>query len=155
MFARVINKKIQKYPFSLNTLIAENPNTSFPKNLQVDFDCLAQYNVYRVFPSIKPEIDSNTQKLLEDSPRYDDESEQWIETWKVIDLTPEEKEAKYQGAAAEVKSKRNDLLSKSDWTQLPDSGADKQQWAVYRQALREVSSQAGFPFNVVWPSKPL
>lgn len=55
----------------------------------------------------------------------------------------------------EIRDERNELLNKSDWTQaydVPQSVKDK--WAVYRQALRDLPQQPGFPTNVVWPSKP-
>ena len=60
---------------------------------------------------------------------------------------------------AEVRQERDTLLANSDWTQLPDaqaalSDAKKLAWAVYRQALRDVPQQSGFPANVVWPDKP-
>ena len=52
-------------------------------------------------------------------------------------------------------SKRNKLLIESDWTQLPDVPlAMKQSWAVYRQALRDITAQESYPFNVIWPTKP-
>lgn len=57
--------------------------------------------------------------------------------------------------AAEVRFARNRLLAECDWTQLADSGltAEKlQQWADYRQALRDVPAQAGFPDVVQWPT---
>lgn len=53
-----------------------------------------------------------------------------------------------------VRFERNKLLSSSDWTQLPDAPVDKTAWATYRQALRDITSQEGFPENVVWPVKP-
>ena len=46
------------------------------------------------------------------------------------------------------------MLASSDWTQIPDSTADKQAWATYRTALRDISSQVGFPYNVEWPLNP-
>ena len=49
---------------------------------------------------------------------------------------------------------RNELLSACDWTQLPDSPADHEAWAAYRQALRDVPAQEGFPWDVVWPEMP-
>jgi len=53
-----------------------------------------------------------------------------------------------------VKSTRNDLLSLSDWTQMPDvSLTTKSAWAVYRQQLRDITTQAD-PFNIVWPTAP-
>lgn len=53
-----------------------------------------------------------------------------------------------------VKYKRNQLLAISDWTQLPDVPLDtKEAWAVYRQALRDITDQPD-PFNIVWPEPP-
>ena len=53
------------------------------------------------------------------------------------------------------REKRNALLKKSDWTQLPDvPQATKDAWAVYRQALRELPTQSGFPFSISWPTEP-
>ena len=50
---------------------------------------------------------------------------------------------------------RNHRLSDSDWTQLADVNlANIEEWNTYRQALRDVTSQDGFPQNVVWPVKP-
>jgi hypothetical protein len=46
------------------------------------------------------------------------------------------------------------MLTDSDWTQVADAPVDKNAWAVYRQALREVPQQPGFPFSVVWPEAP-
>jgi hypothetical protein len=46
-------------------------------------------------------------------------------------------------------------LAASDWTQMPDyNGANKTAWATYRQALRDVPAQAGFPWDVTWPEMP-
>jgi hypothetical protein len=53
-----------------------------------------------------------------------------------------------------VRRTRNQRLTESDWTQLEDSPADKAAWATYRQALRDMSSQEGFPWNIQWPEKP-
>ena len=58
-------------------------------------------------------------------------------------------------AATEVRQDRDRRLAASDWTQLPDVPlANREAWAVYRQALRDVTEQVGFPFDVVWPASP-
>lgn len=54
-----------------------------------------------------------------------------------------------------VRSQRDGLLSESDWTQLKDAPVDQAAWAAYRQALRDIPSQKGFPASVVWPDKPV
>lgn len=56
--------------------------------------------------------------------------------------------------AAQARAQRNSLLAASDWSQLPDVPVDKAAWAAYRQALRDVPEQDGFPSNVEWPTKP-
>ena len=56
--------------------------------------------------------------------------------------------------SASVRTSRNDKLAQCDWTQLADSTADKPAWATYRQALRDVTVQEGFPWNVTWPVEP-
>ena len=57
-------------------------------------------------------------------------------------------------AANMARVQRNILLSESDWTQVADAPVDQAAWATYRQALRDIPSQAGFPLDVVWPEKP-
>lgn len=55
----------------------------------------------------------------------------------------------------EVRAERKRRLSATDWTQLPDVPlATKKQWAMYRQALRDLPEQFGFPTEVVWPETP-
>lgn len=56
--------------------------------------------------------------------------------------------------AKNVREDRNLRLAECDWTQLADSAVDKAVWATYRQALRDVPSQSGFPWNVTWPTQP-
>jgi len=56
--------------------------------------------------------------------------------------------------AKSVRNSRNTKLTDCDWTQIADSTADKTAWATYRQALRDVPSQAGFPWTVTWPTQP-
>jgi hypothetical protein len=57
-------------------------------------------------------------------------------------------------AAAAARQKRNGLLAASDWTQLPDVPIDASAWRTYRQALRDVPSQPGWPYDLNWPSEP-
>ena len=56
--------------------------------------------------------------------------------------------------AEEARDKRNALLTASDWTQIADATVDQTAWATYRQALRDVPAQAGFPENIDWPVAP-
>ncbi len=54
-----------------------------------------------------------------------------------------------------IKQRRKELLDESDWTQVDDCPAvTKTVWREYRQALRNITEQNGYPLNIVWPIKP-
>jgi hypothetical protein len=54
----------------------------------------------------------------------------------------------------EARDHRDALLSISDFSQLADAPVDKEAWATYRQALRDVPEQKGFPNTITWPVRP-
>ena len=56
--------------------------------------------------------------------------------------------------ASAVRKSRGDKLADSDWTQVADAPVDKAVWATYRQALRDITTQEGFPWTVTWPDAP-
>jgi hypothetical protein len=56
--------------------------------------------------------------------------------------------------ANSVRQTRNYKLKECDWTQVADSPVDKAVWATYRQALRDVTAQSGFPWTITWPDAP-
>jgi hypothetical protein len=56
--------------------------------------------------------------------------------------------------AAAAREKRNALLAECDWTQVADAPVDNLAWAVYRQNLRDVPNQPGFPVTIIWPTQP-
>jgi len=56
-------------------------------------------------------------------------------------------------SATEIRKNRNELLSETDWWALSDNTMTQSQ-IDYRQALRDITDQAGFPHDVTWPEKP-
>lgn len=71
----------------------------------------------------------------------------WVDTRSPAELE--------QIAIDGAKNLRNSLLLDSDWTQLSDVPlANKSEWVTYRQALRDITEQPGFPHNIVWPVAP-
>ena len=75
------------------------------------------------------------------------------------DATAAEQEVAYKARkdaeqAKSVRDDRNKRLTETDWTQVADAPVDKAAWATYRQALRDVPSQAGFPWDIQWPTQP-
>lgn len=58
----------------------------------------------------------------------------------------------------EVRAQRDKLLAETDWTQVADAPIDsatRSAMRIYRQALRDITEQEGFPTNVVWPEMPV
>jgi len=74
------------------------------------------------------------------------------------ETTATEQEAAYKAAkdaeqAKSVRTARDEKLKDSDWTQIADAPVDKAAWATYRQALRDVPTQSGFPWEITWPTQ--
>jgi len=77
----------------------------------------------------------------------------WTQNYIVTDLDADASAAKVGAQWDVVRAERSKLLAACDWTQLPDASADAAAWATYRQALRDITTQAD-PFAIVWPVKP-
>ena len=78
----------------------------------------------------------------------------WYTKFSVSNMDVDGIAATDAAQAAAVRANRNAKLSESDWTQVADAPVDKAAWATYRQALRDISSQAGFPWVVDLPTIP-
>jgi len=79
-------------------------------------------------------------------------------TFNVRSATENEIKERTTQASQEARHKRNRHLTNSDITQLPQATEQMKakvvEWEAYRQELRDISEQAGFPFDVQWPTKP-
>lgn len=95
---------------------------------------------------------SNENHIL--SPRHDGEIGWQLTAGEWVYDVPKTPELTEEQLAAIVRNKRNALLAASDWTQVADSPVNQAAWAAYRQALRDITSQTGFPQTVDWPTAP-
>ena len=137
------------YPYGLAELRREFPNTSF--SAKPSSEELSHYKVYYVEPSTQPDLE-RYQKLQFDVVYAGNDL--YREQWTAVAMSAEEKQLKDDTQAGSVRHMRNKLLADCDWTQLEDAPADAGAWAAYRQKLRDVSKQAGFPWDVNWPQQP-
>jgi hypothetical protein len=78
----------------------------------------------------------------------------WYTKYSVADMDAEQIAVKDAEQAQAVRSERNAKLAETDWTQLVDSPVDHAAWFEYRQALRDITAQAGFPWTIDWPERP-
>ena len=82
---------------------------------------------------------------------------QWFTHYIAVTPDDEQKAAMDAAQATIVRTERNKRLADCDWTQLEDSPLSpdgKGAWALYRETLRMVPEQPGFPWNVEWPPQP-
>ena len=158
MLAEINNGVVVTFPYDYDTLCQKNPYTKFSQT-----DVLSMYTgteanlagneLVQVVETDAPSFDKQTQIAVKDaSPTL--MGNVWTLRWSVQALTQEQQEAKNADEARRVREQRNQKLSECDWTQIADSPADKAAWATYRQQLRDITAQAGFPWTVTWPDAP-
>lgn len=146
MYAKVDNNIVTEV-FNLKE---KYNNVSFPNNGPSQ-EWLEENNLYSV--TVFKQHDRNTEKLVSCEP-YFENNQVFLVT--VQQLTEEEINSKNESQWANIRSTRNNLLKDSDWTALVDvslSTEKKSEWAIYRQALRDITNQQD-PFDITWPTVP-
>lgn len=149
MYVKIVNNAVDTFPYSMQQLRSDNANTSFPATMTDAM--MADWGMYPVTVATAPSVAHNEIAEHNSAPTF--VSNVWTLGWTTRSLTSAETDVK----AESVRSKRNQLLAESDWTQMADSpltDAKKTEWATYRTSLRDIPDQTDFPTNVTWPTKP-
>ena len=152
MFIRLTNGKPEGYAVTEENLKALFPDHKFPKIFRPgDTEPLgfALYEWSQIPETVYPNKVVETVPTLRDGTYY--------QTWDIVEMSENEKTEATLTQSRVLRLERDHRLRVSDWTQLSDaqlSEAQKQQWLAYRQALRDVPTQSGFPWNVTWPTLP-
>lgn len=144
MYVKVNNNVATKY--SLAQLKLDNPLTSFSKSIPEEL--LASYGVYPYSLASFPEYDPLISHLEEGDFKLGSNNS-WSLGFSVVNLPTEQ-------AELNIKAKRDQLLFESDWivTKSYEQGQPvPTDWLTYRQALRDIPLQVGFPYSIVWPTK--
>jgi len=146
-------------------LRADNPNTSFPK--QITADILDGFGYDPVLNGPAATVSGPYEVSTRDG--VEEINKQWFTKFIAgpvfadnEDATAAEQQAAYRTnidnqVAANVRSERDRKLAASDWTVLTDSPlttAKKTEWKTYRKALRDISAAEGFPHTMEWPTEP-
>ena len=142
---------LDRYPYTLTDLKRANRGTSWPK--VITDEVAADFGVVPVTPAPQPADDYQI-NLERTAVKQGDE---WVEEWIENPATPEEIAERTTAKGNDVRAERNEKLAACDWTQLADSPLDadaKLAWQLYRETLRMVPQQPGFPWNVQWPPEP-
>lgn len=136
MYALIENGEITRYNIQLPTVVG---NTSIPAGA-------TGLESFGLYPIVGDEP-THTERQRIAGPQYVFNGAQVDRVFTVEAIPDDEK-------AGQVRAERNGKLTSSDWTQVADAPVDKAAWATYRQALRDISSQAGFPWDIQWPEAP-
>jgi hypothetical protein len=158
MYAEVKNGAVITFPYDYDILVEKNSSTKFAQT-----DLLSMYSgteanldgheLIRVVEVDAPTFDKQTQKAVKNSaPVLVDNI--WTLGWSIQSLTQTEQDAQNTAQAKTVRQTRSEKLADCDWTQVADSPVDKAVWATYRQALRDITTQSGFPWTITWPDAP-
>jgi len=142
MYIKITDGNAERYTFL--QLRQDNPNTSFPK--EPNLSTLAALGVFPVTQTEKPNVNEGQVAKRDEQPAVQGDGT-YVWGWTIGNKTPTE-------LTTEARNKRDALLSQSDWTQVIDAPVDQAAWATYRQALRDVPDQAGFPMDINWPVAP-
>lgn len=150
MFVKAENDEILEYPYSIKKFRADNPTISFPA--EISNEMLATYGVYPVDYGPAPAYNPATQKLVNSSqPSFINGS--WVLTKSIVTMEADEAQSCERREAAQQRRRRDQRLEQTDWCALSDVTMSSEM-ATYRQALRDVPQQAGFPYTITWPTKP-
>jgi hypothetical protein len=153
MYVKVNNDQAEIFPYTLGMLKKDYPRTSFPK--QPSKELLSQYGMCLVESAPEPTYDKRTQRIAQkDLPDFIDGK--WVVEWSVFQKEQEQINKETETQAETIRSQRNDLLAKCDWTVLVDSPLTEEkraEWITYRQALRDISDLPDFPW-VDLPNNP-
>jgi hypothetical protein len=123
-----------------------------------DYSVLNENNIYYYTIPEKLEHDVNTQRLVNlGKVQMATESGQVVYTDSLeVQPIPTSGE-QHDNTASFIRKRRDSMLSSSDWvvTKAFELGETvPADWSEYRQALRDITTQVGFPHNVEWPTKP-
>ena len=135
---------VQEYGFRLLY-----PHTSFPP---LNAEILDAFNADFLLQGVIPAY-GRYQTLVESG--VEQIEGKWYTKYSVTDMDANAITAKDTQQAEAVRATRNDKLKASDWTQVLDAPVDQAAWAAYRQALRDVTAQPGFPWDTQWPTQPV
>ena len=144
MHLKLTNGTPAKY--TLGQLRRDNPQTSFPK--LIPDGLLESYDVYPYTRPIAPEYDNLSHRLTEGA--FEQVDGAWVLPY-VVEQQPLEQ------AERNIRSRRDGMLQETDWIVIKSYERGQNipaEWELYRQALRDITEQAGFPYEVTWPTKP-
>jgi hypothetical protein len=131
------NKEVLEFPYNINEIRQQNPNTSFPKVFSKEF--LAERHVYEVIVKV-PEFNHMHEYIVPSRECTWDEDAQIFTSTYTIERQP------YTTVEIAAKQHRNQLLAETDFYALSDTSEMPENVRLFRQALRDLSTHENWPY---------
>jgi len=159
LYAEINGNNVITFPYDYDTLVNHNPYTNFP-----------QKDIVTLYTGTNANLSGNQLVAVteEPAPNYNQQTEYivsntqptlvndvWTLGWTINTLTTDQQSAATVARAAIIRQQRDAKLTACDWTQISDCPlTNKAEWATYRQALRDLTKESGFPWEITWPTEP-
>ena len=145
MLVKTKDGQVEKFPYRPADFRAEYPKTMYSNSREA----LEPYGIYPVSVQSGFSYDTLTQRVVMDStPTLTDKG--WWQYGSIENLP-------LDVAERSIRNKRDRLLSETDWIVIKAYERNANipaEWEMYRQALRDITAQEGFPHSVIWPNQP-
>ena len=160
MLAKIENGVVTQWPLGEHFIQAAHPNTSFA--FPLNDETIAAFGFARFEYSDPATYDGEFQEAKEITPVLNNGVA--TQAWEIVEKYTSDEKAAYiakrdadrqTNQTASIRSQRTDKLKDSDWTQVADAPVNQAAWATYRQALRDITAQPGFPWDTQWPDAPV
>lgn len=159
-YAKIEDGQAVEYPVYEGDLERLFPQYKFPldSNLDINDGLTCPEGYAKVVPN-QPTTISYKLKYSMGMPALDEDTNTWKEVWNTEEKTEEELSFEKPYVARAEREKRDKLLMESDKYILSDrwqkyTEQEKTEWSDYRQDLRDVPEQVGFPYDINWPLSP-
>lgn len=146
MYAKIVDGALVKYPYSLEEMRADNPDVEVSDT--PSDATLAVCSAKRAIMGPAPTKSSRTHSF---TLSFTDQADGSVEIIYVA------RELARGLAEFNMRDARNSALTRCDWVitrAFEEGNPVPAAYLAYRQALRDLPSQPGFPYEYVWPQEP-
>lgn len=159
MYVKILNNQAITYPYYTDNLFADNPQISFPSIISDEL--LANYDVYPVVVESDPSYNAATQ-YVETANMPTLVNGMWVQAKTVVDMTPEQIQARDDRIKDTNKQRASHLLQETDWTTIPDVSnpavsdpylTNTAEFTAYRNDLRKIAIDPPVVVDM-WPVRP-
>ena len=159
MYAKIQDNQVAKFPYTVQDLRDDNPDTGFGKDIPDEM--WGRFGAVRVIVTGQPEHNPLTQKVIESTPAYISERDRWEQQWQIVSLDAEEIAAIEASMRNDNAARAKQALLDTDWCENPSvcntsftphltNGDD---YDAYRLILRAIVVNEPAVVET-WPARP-